>query len=496
MSIPLAVIEAIVDGPGVALRIEMLLPAGVRHRQLRVRTLILGMLLALADRRPAFLTEVHAALTALPEADQVRLGVIDDWETGPHLLTYRQVERTYGLVSKALSKDQPGGAPSAILTRICDDLLEASIPPEHKDASTALAVDWTDVETFARPPRRGTTGCADPQASWGHRNSNLPGPKGEMFFGYYLSVATMMREEQGPDVPELARRMILTSCRLDPARALVTVLTRMPAAGITLGDILGDSGYAHRDAEAWAIPLRRAGAQLIQDLHPHDRGPQGTHHGAIITNGNLYCPATPKPLLQLGPLPRDATPEDTAAHDARAAELSRHKLGKITSDDADGYHRVSCPAAMGKIRCPLRPASMTLDRGRPEILTPPQHPPACCDQQTITVPPQVAAKTRQKHDYPSPQHRRSYARRTGSERTFSTIKDPATTTIARGWCRLTGTTTLTLWLACLLTVRNQRILHTYRARQARNARRAAAGLPPTTRKRRRKTLTMLAAAPP
>jgi hypothetical protein len=81
--------------------------------------------------------------------------------------------------------------------------------------------------------------------------------------------------------------MTLTSCRLDPARALAAVLTRMPAAGIRLGDILDDSGYAHRDAAAWAIPLRRAGAQLIQDLHPHDRGPRGTHQGAIIANGNL-----------------------------------------------------------------------------------------------------------------------------------------------------------------------------------------------------------------
>ena len=61
-----------------------------------------------------------------------------------------------------------------------------------------------------------------------------------------------------------------------------------------------------------------------------------------------------------------------------------------------------CPAAIGKIRCPLRPQSMTLDRARPEILAPPEHPPACCAQQTITVPPDVAAKTRQKHDYPSP----------------------------------------------------------------------------------------------
>ena len=76
----------------------------------------------------------------------------------------------------------------------------------------------------------------------------------------------------------------------------------MPGDGIALGDILADSGYAHRDAGAWALPLRKAGAQLVQDLHPHDRGPQGTHAGAIIANGNLYCPATPGPLLHLGPL--------------------------------------------------------------------------------------------------------------------------------------------------------------------------------------------------
>ena len=304
----------------------------------------------------------------------------------------------------------------------------------------------------------------------------------------------MMREEHGPPAPELARRMTVCSCDADPARALVPVLTAMPAAGIPLGDILADSGYAHRDAAAWALPLRQAGAQLIQDLHPHDRGPRGTHHGAIIANGNLYCPATPQPLLQLGPLTRDATPEQASTHDQQTAETARYKLGKITADDADGYHRVACPAAMGKIRCPLRPASMTLNRQRPQILTPPEHPPACCTQQTITVPPQIAAKTRQKHDYPSAAHRRSYARRTGAERTFATAKDPASNNITRGWCRLTGLAPLTLWLACLLVVRNQRILAAWAARQDDNARRAAAGLPPRTRRRRRKTLTDLATA--
>jgi hypothetical protein len=230
--------------------------------------------------------------------------------------------------------------------------------------------------------------------------------------------------------------MTVCSCRHDPARALVPVLTAMPGHGIPPGDILADSGYAHRDAGAWAVPLRQSGAQLVQDLHPSDRGPRGTHHGAIIANGNLYCPATPRTLLELGPLARGATPDQVAAHDQQTAETARYKLGKITAGDHDGYHRVMCPAAMGKIRCPLRPASMTLTRDRPEILTLPEHPPDCCAQQTLTVPPQVAAKTRQKHDYPSAAHRRSYARRTGAERTFSTAKDPASNNIARGWCRL------------------------------------------------------------
>ena len=164
--IPLPVLEEITDRSGVAPRIELLLPIGVRARQLLVRTLLLGMLLALADRRPAFLTEVHHALVSLPEDDQRRLGVVADWKHGPHRLTYRQTERTFGLVADALAKDIPDGLPSRTLTATCDDLLEASIPDEFKDASTALAVDWTDVETFSRPPSRGTSDCADPEASF------------------------------------------------------------------------------------------------------------------------------------------------------------------------------------------------------------------------------------------------------------------------------------------------------------------------------------------
>ncbi len=257
----------------------------MRARQLLVRTLLLGKLIVLADHRPAHLTRVHQALVTLPEDDQRRLGVITDWKHGPHRLTYWQTERTCGLVAAALAKDEPDGRPSQALQAVCDDLLEASIPGEFKDASTSLAVDWTDLESFSRPPPARGGDCADSEASWGHRKNNLLRSEDELFFGYNLSAGIMMPGENSPAVPAFARHATMTSCRHDPVRALAPVLTAMPASGIPLGDVLADSGYAHRDADAWAIPLRAAGASLVQD--PHDRGPKGTHDGAIIANGNL-----------------------------------------------------------------------------------------------------------------------------------------------------------------------------------------------------------------
>lgn len=453
------------------------------------------MLAALTDGRPAHLTRVHAALVSLPEPDQRRLGVLTDWASGAHLLTDRQVERTFGLIVDALAEPDPDGTPSPNLSEVLDALTEASIPDQHKHTSPDLAVDWTDVDSFANPPAEPSGSTADPEASWGHRRGNGPGQKDELFYGYYLNAATMVAREHGPAVAELVRRIGLSSCHHDPVPAFLPVLTHLPAAGIPLGDVLADSGYAHRVPEHWATPLRAAGASIVTDLHPHDRGIRGTHAGALIANGNLYYPATPKALLELTPLPRGADAATTAAHDAQTAEAARYKLGRQTADDADGYHRVACPATMGKLRCPHRPASMALPLTRPEILTPPEPTPTCCTQRTITVPAQVTAKTAQKHDYPSQAHRYSYARRTAAERSFSTAKDPASNDISRGWCRLMGLTANSLFPPALIVVRNERILTAFETRQADNQRRHAAGLPPKTRRRRRRTLTDLTAAP-
>ena len=486
-------IERIIDDACLCTNLEELLPASVRARQLSVRTLLVGILLALSDQRPCHLTRVHRALVSLGEQDRLRLGVTAHWKSGPHTLTYRQVEHTFSILRRALEKDQPDGACSTRLSDFVDAIVEASIPSEFKNASSSVAADWSDHESFSRPPVGPALSCADKEASWGHRSAGLA--KGDLFFGYYFQTISMVRDETGEAIPELIRRLVVSTCSLDPPTQLVPVLERMVYSGVVLRDVVCDSGYAHRKAQNWALPVRRLGAELVMDLHPHDRGTRGTHEGAICFNGTLYCPATPVALFGIEPLSRNASTTDTDAHDARCAELARYKLGRISGPDRDGFERVMCPAVMGKVRCEARPESMKLPFSRAQVVKPPEHLPRCCVQQTITVPAEVNAKTSQKHDYPSKAHRNSFARRTGVERGYSTLKDRASTDTTRGWCRVMGLCAVTIFLSCAVVVRNMRITDAYYEREQENSRRAVAGLPPRTRKRRRRTLENLVASP-
>jgi hypothetical protein len=501
----LAALEQLVDAARIADDIEARMPSGGRPRQLPVRTLIIGLLAALADDRPAQLTRVHAALMALPQDARGRLGVeVARRDGSVHLATYRQVERTFRTMvatmdpapvpSSARTEGDAGRAAAVAAARqgvdvaamharldaFCDRLLEASIPERFKDASRSYAADWTDHASWARPVEAGRT-AADPDASWGYRAANCGGTRTELFFGYYGQALTMVADERGAPVPELVRRATLDAPSSDPAAQLVGVLGRLAADGTTVGDVLVDSGYSYRAAATFAAPVRALGAELVMDLHPNDRGPKGTFEGAICANGNLWCPAVPPALLELAPLAHGAAGDDAGAHDARWREAARYKLGRKTKDDADGYHRVACPAADGKLRCPLRPESMSLGFDSPEVLSPPEHPPRCCTQATITVPPAVNAKTRQKHDYPSAAHRGSYNRRTAAERSFSSVKQSSGIDLRRGSCRLLGRTPNLIVFVCAMAVRNLRTVASFERNQQPQRQR-----PPPRRTRRRR----------
>jgi hypothetical protein len=291
-------------------------------------------------------TQAHKALISLPVFDQLRLGVACHGPNGLHIATYRQFEDAHEVMMRAIDPspvpsfkgvEEQGRGEHLRVTRrgidphtarrrlddVVDALLEASVPDDYKAGSSSLAIDWTDHETWSRPRAADDLQPAnDPDASWGHAKRNAPGAKDQLFFGYYAQVATMVKEEGGPAVPELIRRIAFGAPRVDPPRLMAKTLLRMKSSGVELGDVLCDCGYSNRDPQAFASPLRGVGARLVMDLHPDDRGPRGTFEGAILANGGLYCPATPEPLLLLGLLRRGAPPEEAADHDARCAEVA------------------------------------------------------------------------------------------------------------------------------------------------------------------------------
>jgi len=489
------------------------MPSGGRPGQLSPKAILLGMLCAIDRGRPAHLVAGWAALAELDVSDQLRLGVATSARGQLQRATYRQFSSTHQVMIRAIDP-QPvpsfKGVPDAgraqhladaraqldadqagvRLAGVLDALVEASVPDAYKFATSSLAIDWSDHETWSRPrPKDDPVPANDPDASWGHAKRNAPGAIDHLFFGYYAQVATMVNDEGKDAVPELIRRVAFAPPSQDPAALMASTVVRAYDEGVPAGDVLCDCGYSNRHPDTFAARLRRAGARLVMDLHPADRGPKGTHQGAVIANGNLYCPCTPRPLLELGPLGRQSNEDTVIVHDARSAELARYKLGRICAEDQDGAHRVMCPALLGKVRCALRPTSMASDFSHPEVLDAPEHPPKCCVQQTITVGGQIAAKAAQRHDYPSRAHRLSYRRRTASERTFAWLKDPATLAMRRGWSRLMGLAKNSLLFALAAVVRNVRAVESFERRRAEEARRASLGSSPRRRRRRVATAT-------
>ncbi|MGH7746260.1 MAG: hypothetical protein ACREQ5_16100, partial [Candidatus Dormibacteria bacterium] len=251
----LGTFEAILDASGVAEALQAAMPSGGRPRQLPARTVLLGLALALDDHRPAHLASALRALRSLPVADQLRLQVMTPGEGGPHTATYRQYSHAHqamiasidpspvpsfkGVAEEERAAHLQGAregvdaeAARAALNRAIDALIEASVPEAYRYASSALAVDWTDHETWARPRDKDDPQPAnDPDASWGHAKRNAPGAKDCLFFGYYAQVATMVKDDAGPPVPELIRRIALEAPRTDPAKVMAETLVRSAGAG-------------------------------------------------------------------------------------------------------------------------------------------------------------------------------------------------------------------------------------------------------------------------
>ncbi len=127
--------------------------------------------------------------------------------------------------------------------------------------------------------------------------------------------------------------------------------------------------------------------------------------------------------------------------------------------------RVRCPAAAGLARCPLKPASENLPYDQPTIY-PGQAlmaaPPTCCTQQTMSVPPDVQAATRQTPHWGSQQWFDIYGRfRPAVESFFSIVKDPGKEHMARGRIKMMGLARTSITVAFWTAAANFRLIDAF-----------------------------------
>ena len=192
-------------------------------------------------------------------------------------------------------------------------------PPAHKDTTTALAVDWTDVEpsparrTAAPTMRRPRSVLGTPQQQPARTERRT-----------VLRLLPVRRHHDGRRTqPRRARTGPQDDPHLLPPRP-------GPRPGPRACPHARPRHRPRRHPRRLRLrpprrrrlghPAPRRRRPLVQDLHPHDRGPQGTHAGAIIANGNLYCPATPRPLWNSGHCP--PTPPPARSPSTTSAPLS------------------------------------------------------------------------------------------------------------------------------------------------------------------------------
>lgn len=454
--------------PWLETRIFQLQKRPGRPRQLTVHTVLVGLYLLFMSDKNEYMSNLHTILTdGLTVYQQRRLGCEG--------ITLRQI---YYIVSvmvdcvnpsnkvrsdgRTLDEDEQTEADEA-LQHVLDRLLDASLPTDV-DHKGSYAVDASIIESFIQRPH------ADRDAT---RLKIKKGGKETLYFGYALHAAAWTHEdgEARASLPQFVERIVVTDLKSGYSHSekpAVDIFTRLKDEGAVLSDLIADRAYSFANPTSYHLPIRQLGMSLVHDYHPLDGGPKGTYQGAVVIDGWLYSPTIPQNLrsLKTPPTPRKLSRRHSAEKRAKIkeeraeykkqlgafndaiAQRELYALKRHARMDKDGYMRLMCPAAAGKLRCALVEASMQLPLTKPTAYDPPERAiDAVCQNSTITVPPDLLAKTYQKHRWGTPAWQTSYARRSVVERYFGRLKSPTGGYANRDRLRVRGLARTALWLA-------------------------------------------------
>jgi hypothetical protein len=425
-----------------------------RPRELTMRNFLVGVYLV-ATTGTLHLCRIAPTLNDLPTGTRKRLGLTRDGR-----VTDRQVQRLFATVCAAVRADGLGA-----LDETFDALCDATQPAEA-DGVTSIAIDSTDIDSWGRRRSiRSSKTPSDPDARWRGTQQAKSTWKNPLY-GYDLTAAVTVPDASGGDVPLAARRVRLRPAAQDVVGAGLDVIAATAAMQGGLGDVVADRAYSRRhDGSDFALPVRALGGEPVFGLRADQLGVSGTVHGAVIIDGNPFSPSTPANLRNLNPPPVGSSIADIVAYQQQVAKRALYALVPHGKRNHNGDADYRCPAAAGKLRCALVPASLALPHTTPTALTPPKtvRKGSVCAQATKRFN-AVEIPLAQRDLFGSREWYASWNRRNRVEGFFGNIKDEARESLRRGIVRVRTKEKVGLWLAFAVAAVNVRLTEAYRRR--------------------------------
>ena len=474
-----------------------------RPRPLPVRAVLTALVCLALDDRPLFLTDATRLLfQQLPKASRRLLGVPGTATSQrAFLAAYRRVRYCFGAICSAMDPSAlpknrrlagpdlkartrpmtPAQAEAARsrLEAFINALLEASISvltsAERAAYDGGTGLDATPVPLFSRgPSRRSGLSASDPDGGWyvregdhREREDDKGRPLRKICWALEATIATTARPPGAPPAtPNLAIGLALARPGEDPGGTGARVLASVAARGHKAGWLGYDRAYTAAVPGRFQLPARALGYRPVMDYRIDQLGIQANTGGAILAEGSWYCPALPGPLINATTRLRDHA-TTRGLYDQQIAARRPYQLKHKDGPDADGYQRLSCPAAGAhpRLMCPLRPASLSPRDGRAKVLQAPPEPPRICTQTAITIAPDAGARYRQDLPYGSPAWHARYATlRNTIEGLNGYAKDPAHEALAQpARRRVRGIAAQSIFTALLLMAANIRKTRAWRA---------------------------------